>query len=170
MVLLGPQLALQRRALDEFIGLQPSDLRGDAPVLVEDGFLSRSSQCFTTARLRQCQAKCRLAAVNGEEERAAVDAELPSGAPVRVRVTEGAGDGMASVGLVDAAALEVALATIGEAAALLRQKLEQIAPTKSVVEFGVSFEAKGGKLVALLFEGKAQASLTVTLEWERERA
>lgn len=99
-----------------------------------------------------------------------MDAELPSGAPVRVRVAEGPGDGIGSVGLVDAAALEEALATIGEAAALLRQKLEQIGPTKATVEFGVSFEGKGGKLVALLFEGKGQASLTVTLEWERERA
>ena len=106
--------------------------------------------------------------MNGaRSEATAVDAALPSGALVRVRVAQGAGDGMGSVGLVDAAALEEALATIREAAALLRDKLEEIAPTKATVEFGVSFEAKAGKLVALLFEGKGTASLTVSLEWER---
>lgn len=111
--------------------------------------------------------------VNGEEgkeeegKETAVDPVLPSGAPVRVRVAQGAGDGMGSVGLVEAAALEEAMATIGEAAALVRHKLEAIAPTKATVEFGVSFEGKAGKLVTLLFEGKGEASLTVTLEWER---
>lgn len=109
-----------------------------------------------------------MSCVNGgATDATAVDAILPSGASVRVRVAEGAGDGIGSVGLVDAAALEEALATVREAAALLRDKLEEIAPTKATVEFGVSFEGKAGKLVALLFEGKGEASLTVTLEWER---
>ena len=103
----------------------------------------------------------------GEHEATAVDAVLPSGAEERVRVAQAAGDGIGSVGLVDAAALEGALSTISEAAELLRHKLEGIAPTKATVEFGVSFEAKGGKLVALLFEGRGSASLTVSLEWER---
>ncbi len=48
--------------------------------------------------------------MNGEEPPAAVDAELPSGASVRVRVAEGPGGGMGSVGLVDAADLEEAMA------------------------------------------------------------
>ena len=86
---------------------------------------------------------------------------------MRVRVAEDSSVGLASVGLVDAAALEEAMATIGEAASLVRQKLEPLRPTKATVEFGVSFEGKAGKLVALLFEGKGAASLTVTLEWER---
>lgn len=94
---------------------------------------------------------------------------LPSGAPVRVRVAESEGDAIASVGLVDAAALEEAVATVAETAALVRDKLEAIAPSRATVEFGVSFEARAGKLVALVFEGKGQASLTVTLEWERDR-
>ncbi|MCA1708199.1 MAG: hypothetical protein LC808_34950, partial [Actinobacteria bacterium] len=89
--------------------------------------------------------------MNGEGTPTAVDAMLPSGASVRVRVADGGGDGMGSVGLFDAAALEEAVATIGEAASLLRQKLELLAPTKATVEFGVSFEVKAGKLVALLF-------------------
>ena len=54
--------------------------------------------------------------MNGEENGATtIDAVLPSGAAIRLRVAEGAGDGMGSVGLVDPAALEEALATIAEA-------------------------------------------------------
>lgn len=105
--------------------------------------------------------------MNSEEPDGAVKVKLPSGAEVLVRAGTADGGSLASVGLVEAAALDETMNTIGEAATLLRQRLEPLMPTKATVEFGVSFEAKGGKLVALLFEGKAQAALTITLEWER---
>jgi hypothetical protein len=94
----------------------------------------------------------------------AVDAVLGE-RPVRIRVVEGTG-GMGSVGLgkLD---LRDALETIGEAAELVYERLEHLTPTKASVEFGVSFSVQGGKLTALLFDGKADASLTVGLEWER---
>lgn len=114
-----------------------------------------------------------MSPVNGEEAGlGAVDAVLPSGRPLRVRVADGdAGgdDGIGSVGLVDAASLEEAVATVAEVATLVRDRLDAIAPSRATVEFGVSFEGRAGKLIALVFEGKAQASLTVTLEWEREQ-
>jgi hypothetical protein len=101
------------------------------------------------------------AAVSGGS---AVDAVLGK-RPVRIRVVEGAG-GMGSVGLgkLD---LRDALDTIGEAAGLVYDRLEHLTPTKASVEFGVSFSVQGGKLTALLFDGKADASLTIGLEWER---
>jgi hypothetical protein len=108
--------------------------------------------------------------VNGDEAGPAgvVDVQLGD-RPVRVRVVETAGDEMASVGLLDKLDLQQALDTVGEAAALVYDKLEHLTPTKASVEFGISFTVQAGKLTALLFDGKADASLTVSLEWEHER-
>lgn len=101
-----------------------------------------------------------------ERERGGVvNAVLPGGTVVRVRVTEEAGDGIRSVGRLDQLDLEGALAEVVEVAALVRTKIESALPTKATVEFGVRFSAKTGKLSALVFEGKADASLTVILEW-----
>lgn len=94
----------------------------------------------------------------------AVDAVMAD-RPVRIRVVEGAA-GMGSVGLgkVD---LGDALETIGEAAEMVYDRLEHLTPTRASVEFGVSFSVQGGKLTALLFDAKADASLTIALEWQR---
>jgi len=90
--------------------------------------------------------------------------------PVRVRVVQGSEDEMASVGLLDKLNLQEALDTVRDAAAIVYDKLEPLTPTKATVEFGVSFSVQGGKLTALLFDGKADASLTISLEWERDRS
>jgi hypothetical protein len=74
--------------------------------------------------------------------------------------------GMGSVGLGEKLHLEDALAQIGEVAALVRQKLDPARPTKTTVEFGVSFSVQSGKLTSLVFESRGDASLTVALEWE----
>ncbi len=97
----------------------------------------------------------------------AVQAALPSDAVVEVRVT-GSSDGLASVGRGKAFDLREALAPVGEVAALVRERLEPLKPARTTVEFGVSFSMEGGKLTALVFDGKAEASLTVTLEWESD--
>lgn len=87
---------------------------------------------------------------------------------MRVRVVDvDGGDELQSVGLLDKVDLHDALDTICDAAKLVHDKLEHLTPTRAKVEFGTSFTVQGGKLVALLFDGKADASLTVTLEWER---
>jgi Trypsin-co-occurring domain 1 len=96
------------------------------------------------------------------------DAKLPSGKIVRVRVAD-APSGLSSVGRADAVKLEDALAPIGEVADLMREKLASLEATRATVEFGVSLSAQSGKLTSLIFEAKADASLTVTLEWERKR-
>jgi hypothetical protein len=88
--------------------------------------------------------------------------------PVQIRVVHSAGgDPMSSVGLLDRVSVGDALDAIGDAAALVHDKLKDLAPTKASVEFGVSFSVQGGQLTALLFDGKADASLTICLEWER---
>ncbi len=74
---------------------------------------------------------------------------------------------MSSVGREAPVELDDALSTVGDAARLVYEQLEHLAPTRASVEFGVSFTAQGGKLVALLFDAKAHASLTIRLEWER---
>jgi len=91
--------------------------------------------------------------------------------PVRVRVVQTTTDDeMASVGLLDKLDLQEALETVREAAAIVYDKLEPLTPSKATVEFGISFTVQAGKLTALLFDGKADASLTISLEWERPRA
>jgi Trypsin-co-occurring domain 1 len=95
-----------------------------------------------------------------------VDVVLPGGTVVLVRVVENTGDGIGNVGLRDLNLAE-ALAEICEVASLVRDKIEPALPSRATVKFGVSFTAKSGKLAALVFEGKADASLTVSLEWER---
>ena len=73
---------------------------------------------------------------------------------------------MGSVGSGEKLHLEDALAQIGEVASLVHQKLDPTMPTKAIVEFGVSFSVQSGKLTSLVFEGKGDASLTVSLKWE----
>lgn len=90
--------------------------------------------------------------------------------PVRIRVVAGDGDQMSSVGLPDKSQLKDTLDVIGEAAELVYDKLEHLTPTSASVEFGVSFSVQGGKLTALLFDSKADASLTIRLEWESPRS
>lgn len=102
----------------------------------------------------------------GPQGHGSVEVTLPDGGVVRVRVAENPG-GIGSVGLADRPRLSDALAQIGEVARLVRESLQPLRPSKATVEFGVSFSVQSGKLTALVFEGKGDASLTVTLEWEQ---
>ena len=45
--------------------------------------------------------------------------------------------------------------------------LEKVTPSKTTVELGIQLALKNGKLTGLVVEGKAEASLTVTFEWDR---
>ena len=44
--------------------------------------------------------------------------------------------------------------------------MEKAVPSKTTVELGISLAVKNGVLTTLIVDGKAQASLTVTLEWD----
>jgi hypothetical protein len=107
--------------------------------------------------------------MNGDEGRSdAVTATLPSGKSLRVQVA-GAGDGMGSVGLLDRVDLDDAMDSVGELGRLLFEKLQAIKPTKAAVELTLGFTVQAGKLTALIVSGKADASLTLMMEWA-ERA
>jgi len=91
---------------------------------------------------------------------------LPSGVTVKVEAVtdEASADGMTSVGLRH---FEVAdsLESVGEIGALVVSKLGKARPSKTTVELRLGFAVESGKLTALWVGGKAEAALTVTLEW-----
>jgi hypothetical protein len=64
---------------------------------------------------------------------------------------------------------EAAVGTVGEISTQLVQAVKAAAPTKFSVELGFDFDVEPGKLTALLVNGKAGASIKVTLEWEKDK-
>ncbi|MFF0479110.1 CU044_2847 family protein [Streptomyces sp. NPDC004284] len=48
------------------------------------------------------------------------------------------------------------------------EALHRAAPDRATVEFGCQLGLDGGKLTALVVQGHANASLRVTLEWDRK--
>lgn len=112
--------------------------------------------------------------MNGDETgTSVVTAKLPSGVRIRVAVSgsdESASkpaDGMASVSLKDLD-LGKALETVGEIGSAVVEKLKAASPARTVVELRFGFAVESGKLTALWIGGKAEASLTVTMEWSRK--
>lgn len=55
--------------------------------------------------------------------------------------------------------------TLEGIAQAVRSGLEKVTPSKTTVELGIQLAVKNGKLTGLIVEGKADASLKVTLEW-----
>lgn len=96
-----------------------------------------------------------------------VEARLPGGGSVRIRLAERPSDGIGSVGLRDSLDFDEALDNLGRLAVALREKLDIVMPTKATVEFSVGFTMQAGKLTTLVVDGKGEASLTIALEWER---
>jgi len=104
--------------------------------------------------------------MGSQAEAASVTVRLPSGAPMKVEISDSsAGDGMASVGIRDAFDLSSALDTLSELGAITVDKLKAAKPTKATVEFRLGFTLESGKLTSMIVGGKGDASLTVTLEW-----
>jgi len=56
--------------------------------------------------------------------------------------------------------------TLEGIARAVRSGLEKVTPSKTTVELGIQLALKNGKLTGLIVEGKAEASLKVTLEWD----
>jgi hypothetical protein len=55
--------------------------------------------------------------------------------------------------------------TIEAVSTAITGTLEKVKPDRASVEFGIEIAYQSGKLVALLVEGSATATLTITLEW-----
>ena len=96
-----------------------------------------------------------------------VTASLPSGRRLEVQVS-GERDGMGSVGIREKVQLDDAIDTVGELGHLIFTRLQAIKPKKTSVELTLGFTVEAGKLTALIVNGKAEASLTITMEWGDE--
>ena len=101
-----------------------------------------------------------------DQQLAPVTVKLPNGAVMRVsvpvsrsRVAEDVG---AAAPMFDMGRVGQAIEGIGD---LIKGALVNLKPTKTTVELGFSFDVEGGKLTALLVNGKLDADLKITLEW-----
>ena len=94
-----------------------------------------------------------------------VRVELANGATMFVEAVETKKSGMASVALPAKLDFDNVLGTLGGLGSAVVDKLKVAGPSRATVELKFGFVAEPGKLTALLVSGKADASLTVTLEW-----
>ncbi|MBM7171928.1 hypothetical protein JQK87_26740 [Streptomyces sp. G44] len=99
--------------------------------------------------------------------------ELPGGRTVyaRVGVAGGHGEDDEDVGVLDTAAAKVE--ELGE---LIRgvggsvlDAAAAVRPDEASVTFGVELTARPGKVIAVLADGEAKASVQVTLTWQLDR-
>ncbi|MGW0119956.1 CU044_2847 family protein [Streptomyces sp. NPDC003327] len=76
------------------------------------------------------------------------------------------GDGLEGLGnrLPDLSAVTESLAAF---AGRIGEALDRAAPDRATVEFGCQLGLDAGRLTALVVQGSANASLRVTLEWDR---
>jgi NTP-dependent ternary system trypsin peptidase co-occuring protein len=73
------------------------------------------------------------------------------------------------VGWKDTFDLEQVAGTLEGIAQAIRSGLEKAMPNKTTVELGIELAIKNGMLTSMLVDGKADASLKVTLEWGSQR-
>jgi hypothetical protein len=99
-----------------------------------------------------------------------VSLDLGEGAVVLVRPTVIDEADLQQVSWTDRVDAEVFFASIRRLATLLIDALSAAAPTRITAEFGIQAGVKAGKLTALLVEGQGEATITVTLEWDRAKA
>ncbi|MFK4068669.1 CU044_2847 family protein [Streptomyces sp. NPDC029674] len=100
--------------------------------------------------------------------------ELPGGKIVHARIGASGRHGEDDE---DVGVLDTAVARVEELGELIRgvgaSVLDAAAaakPDEASVTFGVELSAKPGKVIAVLAEGEAKASVQVTLTWQLERA
>jgi len=98
--------------------------------------------------------------------------ELPDGTVIEARISDAAQlgqrpGGYSDTGLPEAftARVEGLNEMIRGIAASMREATAAAAPDEVAVTFGVELAAKPGKVVSVLADGEAKASVTVTLTW-----
>jgi hypothetical protein len=98
-----------------------------------------------------------------------VEVVLPNGAVALVRAADldEGGQVAEKVGWQDTFDFEGVAGTLEGIAQAVRSGLEKALPSKTTVELGIELAVKNGKLTGLIVEGKANASLKVTLEWDK---
>jgi hypothetical protein len=100
-----------------------------------------------------------------------VEVRLPNGTVALVQAVDADGKdgGAKQVSWPDVFDLDKLTATLDGVAHAIRSGVEKALPSKTTVELGISLAVKNGVLTALIVDGKAQASLTVTLEWGSDK-
>src|SRR5437762_2753378 len=95
-----------------------------------------------------------------------VTATLADGTVVDVVVAATDTDDLASVSLSDhLVSLDRVMDQVAALASTVRDHLQDVAPTRATVEFGIGLSIKAGKLTALLVNGETDMSMKLTLEW-----
>jgi Trypsin-co-occurring domain 1 len=100
-----------------------------------------------------------------------VEVVLPNQSVALVRAVDlddGGGQVAEKVGWKDTFDFADVAGTLEGVARAVRSGLEKVTPSKTTVELGIQLAIKNGKLTGLIVEGKADASLTVTLEWGKQ--
>jgi hypothetical protein len=109
--------------------------------------------------------------LTGMPERKLIDVVTEPGKTVAITVLDldgsvpVGGDAKVAGGLPN---LSDALDSVKDFAASLREKLAVAQPTKTTVELSVTFGVRAGKLTALFVDGKADGTMTLTMEWDRK--
>jgi hypothetical protein len=91
--------------------------------------------------------------------------ELPSGEVIWARVAVDGPQNVASGGL-QRLDVEDLSRTVRGVSASLRQAVDDLVPDEVRVEFGLELALKSGKLISMLAEAGAMASIKVTLAWK----
>ncbi|MFI7067101.1 CU044_2847 family protein [Kribbella sp. NPDC050124] len=96
-----------------------------------------------------------------------IEVELPTGEVIWARATV---DGPRNVAAHPFHHLDMEdfRRTVKGVSATLRQAVGDLAPDETQVEFGLELEVKAGKLVSVLAEAGATATVKVALTWKRE--
>lgn len=93
-----------------------------------------------------------------------VQVQLPTGEAIWARVTVDGPQNVASAGLQRLDVEELGQ-TVRALSASLHQAVDGLLPDEVEVEFGLELALKSGKLISILAEAGAMASVRVTLGW-----
>jgi hypothetical protein len=96
-----------------------------------------------------------------------VEVVLPNKTVALVRAADldGGGGPAEKVGWKGTFDLERLSGTLEGIAQAIRSGLGKVRPSRTTVELGIELAVHNGVLTAMLVDGRAEASLTVTLEW-----
>jgi hypothetical protein len=101
-----------------------------------------------------------------------VEVTLPSGQTMlaRVHTTDPVDAGPSDIGLAEQLSFAGVTETLQQIGSAVVSALVQVRPERASVEFGLDLAVKSGKLTGLLVDGTANATLKVTLDWQRTAA
>ena len=97
-----------------------------------------------------------------------VEIKLPDDSTVLARVSPVGSLGATKVGVVPKFDFEGVGKSLRGLAGAIQAALEDAAPDRTTVEFGIEIAAQSAGLSGLVVEGGGRGSLVVTLEWEKK--